>query len=467
MTTRFPGSHPTRSRQRPVPVAAPPGTRPAVARAAALAAWLCALLAAPLDVAHAQTRELGSRGELLDRIAVVVNDGVVLQSQVEAQVAAITQRLRAQGTPLPAPSVLRQQITERLILQEIELQRAQKLSLRVTDEALNNALRDVAQQNKIEFSQLPDVLASEGIVYAEYREQMRHEMTLSLLRQRDVFAHIYVSPRELDQFLAKQAAEKTGAVEYDVAHILLSLPEAASPGQLEQVEKRATEVYQRAAAGEDFGQLAVANSQAQSALERGQIGWRKGSELPAFMGEVVAKMKPGEVSRPVRTPSGFHIIRLNASRSDDKPLIVEQMHARHILMKANELQDDETVRGRLQTMRDRIASGAEDFGAIAKAVSEDPGSGADGGDLGWTAAGSFVPEFEQAIGRLAENEISQPFRTQYGWHIAELLGRRTQDMSSDERRRRAYEQIRASKADEETELWLRRMRDEAFVDYRT
>ena len=467
MTTRSPGFHPARSRQRHAPAAAPPGARPAVTRAAAVAAWLCALLATPLDVANAQTRELSGRGELLDRIAVVVNDGVVLQSQVDAQVAAITQRLRSQGTPLPAPSVLRQQITERLILQEIQLQRAQKLGLRVTDEALNNALRDVAQQNKIEFGQLPDVLASEGIVYAEYREQMRHEMTLSLLRQRDVFAHIYVSPRELDQFLAKQAAEKTGAVEYDVAHILLSLPEAASPGQLEQVEKRAAEIYQRATAGEDFGQLAVANSQAQSALERGQIGWRKGSELPSFMGEVVAKMSPGEVSRPVRTPSGFHIIRLNSSRSDEKPLIVEQTHARHILMKANELQDDETVRGRLQTMRDRIASGAEDFGAIAKAVSEDPGSGADGGDLGWTAAGSFVPEFEQAIGRLAENEISQPFRTQYGWHIAQLLGRRTQDMSAEERRRRAYEQIRASKADEETELWLRRLRDEAFVDYRT
>ena len=429
----------------------------------------CTLAAMLLAVAHgsaAQTREIGGRGELLDRIAVVVNDGVVLQSQIDAQIAAVTERLRGQGTALPPPSVLHQQITERLVVQEIEMQRAQKIGLKVSDEALNGALKDVATQNHIDFAALPDALAREGIAYPEYREQMRHEMTLSLLRQRDVFAHIYVSPRELDQFLAKQAAEKTGAVEYDVAHILLSLPEAASPGQLEQVEKHATEIYERAAAGADFGQLAVANSQAQSALERGEIGWRKGSELPSFMAEVVAKMKPGDVSLPVRTPSGFHIIRLNASRSDEKPLIVEQIHARHILMKPNELQDDETVRGRLQTMRDRIASGAEDFGAIAKAVSEDPGSGSEGGDLGWTPAGTFVPEFEQALGRLAENEISQPFRTQYGWHVAQMLGRRTQDMSSEERRRRAFEQIRASKADEETELWLRRLRDEAFVDYR-
>ena len=428
---------------------------------------LSAALAAPWAAALGQTRDIAGKGELLDRIAVVVNDGVVLQSQIDTQVETVAHRLREQGTQLPAPSVLRQQITERLVLQEIQLQRAQKLGLKVTDEALNNALRDVAKQNKIEFSQLPDALASEGVVYAEYRDQLRHEMTLSLLRQRDVFARIYVSPRELDQHLSKQSADRSGEVEYDVAHILLSLPEAATPAQLEQVEKHAEELYTRASGGEDFGQLAVANSQAQSALERGQIGWRKGTALPTFMAEVVAKMKPGDISRPVRTPSGFHIIRLNDVRSDDRPLLVEQIHARHILVKPNELQDDETVRGRLQTIRDRIASGAEDFGAIAKAVSEDPGSAAEGGDLGWSPAGTFVPEFEEALRRLTEHEISLPFRTQYGWHVAELLGRRTQDMSTEERRRRVFEQIRASKADEETELWLRRLRDEAFVDYRS
>jgi peptidyl-prolyl cis-trans isomerase SurA len=416
---------------------------------------------------HAQSRDLGARGDLLDRVAVVVNDGVVPQSQIDQQVMSITRRLREQGTPLPAPSVLRQQVTERLVLQEIQLQRAAKVGLRVPDEALNNQLREIAQQNHIEFSQLPNALAQEGIVYAEYREEMRRDMTLSILRQRDVLARIYVSPREIDQFLAKQAANKNAEVSYNVSHILIALPEAATPAQLEQAEKLSNDIRARAQKGEDFGQLAVTYSQAQTALERGALGWRKGNELPTFMSDVVAKLQPGEISEPVRTPSGFHIIRLNESRSDNDPLIVNQVHARHILIKTNELQDDETVRGRLQTIRDRIAAGQDDFSAIAKAVSEDPGSGSEGGDLGWTGSGTFVPEFEQALAKLADGEVSQPLRTQYGWHIIQVLGHRSQDMSTDERRRRAYEQIRASKLDEETELWLRRLRDEAYVDYRS
>ncbi|MEI6457728.1 MAG: peptidylprolyl isomerase [Pseudomonadota bacterium] len=426
---------------------------------------LLALFSVP--AVHAQSRDLGARGDLLDRVAVVVNDGVVVQSQIDQQVSAITRRLREQGTQLPAASVLRQQVTERLVLQEIQMQRAQKVGLRIPDEGLNNQLREIATQNHIEFDQLPDALAHEGIVYAEYREDMRRDMTLQVLRQRDVLSRIYVSPREIDQFIAKQAANKNADVSYNVSHILLALPEAATPAQLEQAEKLGNDIRGRAQKGEDFGQLAVSYSQAQTALERGALGWRKGNELPTFIADMVGKMQPGEVSEPVRTPSGFHLIRLNESRSDRDPLIVNQTHARHILIKTSELQDDETVRGRLQTIRDRIAAGTDDFGAIAKAVSEDPGSGSEGGDLGWTSGGTFVPEFETAMQTLAEGEISQPFRTQYGWHIIQLLGHRAQDMSTDERRRRAYEKIRASKLDEETELWLRRLRDEAYVDVRS
>lgn len=420
----------------------------------------------PAGAAHAQSRDLGARGELLDRIAAVVNEGVVLQSQVDEQSAMITQRLREQGQQLPPASVLRNQVLERLVLQEIQLQRADRLGIKVSDEMLNGALRNVAQQNKVEFDQLPELLKREGIDYATYRTQVRREMTLQFLRQRDVYTRIYVSPREIDQFIARQAGNASANTEYDVAHILVALPEAASPQQLEQAEAKAKELYERAVKGEDFGQLALQYSQAQSALERGNLGWRKGSELPQFMAETVAGLKAGEIAAPVRTPSGFHVIRLGGARGGNQPVLVEQTHARHILLRTNELQDDATVRGKLESIRTRVLEGKDDFAAIASAVSEDPGSGKDGGDLGWAGPGSFVPEFEAEMAKLKDNEISPAFRSQYGWHIIQVLGRRTEDTSAEEQRRQAVEQLRAGKADEETELWLRRMRDEAYVESR-
>jgi peptidyl-prolyl cis-trans isomerase SurA len=424
---------------------------------------LLALL--PSAQALAQSRDLGGRGELLDRIAAVVNDGIVLQSQVEEQMGAIARRLRDQGQQVPPSSVLRQQVLERLVLQEVQMQRAGRLGIEVSDEMLNNALQNVAQQNKIEFDKLPEALAAEGLDYATYRTQVRREMTLQFLRQRDVMGRIYISPREIEQFMARQLGSASANTEYEVAHILVSLPEAATPQQLEAAEQKAREVYERAVKGDDFGQLALQYSQAQSALERGSLGWRKGSELPQFMADAVAGMKAGEIAPPVRTPSGFHIIRLGDSRGGDKPVMVEQTHARHILVRTNELQDDATVRGKLADIRTKVLGG-DDFAAIASAISEDPGSAKDGGDLGWANPGMFVPEFEAAMAQLKDNEISAPFQSPYGWHIIQVLGRRTQDTSTEERRRQAIEQVRASKADEEVELWLRRLRDEAYVETR-
>ena len=424
---------------------------------------LLALL--PGGEALAQSRDLGGRGELLDRIAAVVNDGIVLQSQVEEQMATISRRLRDQGQQVPPTSVLRQQVLERLVMQEVQVQRAGRLGIEVSDEMLNNALRNVAQQNKIDFDRLPEALAAEGIDYPTYRSQVRREMMLQFLRQRDVMGRIYISPREIEQFMVKQAGGAAGNTEYEVAHILVALPEAATPQQLTAAEQKAGELYERAVKGEDFGQLALQYSQAQSALERGSLGWRKGSELPQFMADAVAGMKAGEIAQPVRTPSGFHIIRLGDSRGGDKPVMVEQTHARHILIRTNELQDDATVRGKLADIRGKILGG-DDFSAIASAVSEDPGSAKEGGDLGWSNPGMFVPEFETEMAKLKDNEISPPFQSPYGWHIIQVLGRRTQDTSNEERRREAIEQLRAGKADEEVELWLRRLRDEAYVETR-
>lgn len=414
-------------------------------------------------VAHAQTRELTTTGDLLDRVAAVVNDGVVLQSELDEQVIMITERLRSQKLDLPAENVLRQQVLERLVLQEIQMQRADKANLKVPDEALNSAMQDVAQRNNIPLSQLPEALSAQGIDYAAYRDAMRKELTLTLLRQRDVIQRISVTPREIDQYLDKQknAPEQSG--EYNVSHILIAVSQAATPEQLESADKKAEDVYKRAKGGEDFAKLAVAYSNSQTALDGGALGWRKGSELPTFLNDVIARLKPGEVSPPLRTPTGYHLVKLNEVRGTNQQVIVEQVHARHILMKPNELQDDATVRQKLTAIRERIVKG-EDFAGLAQISSEDPGSASEGGDLGWSNPGSFVPEFEQELSKLKENEISEPFHTQYGWHVAQVLGRRQFDNTDELKRRHAAEAIRASHADEETELWMRRLRDDAYVE---
>jgi peptidyl-prolyl cis-trans isomerase SurA len=425
----------------------------------------CAIVVAQLlllSPSYAQTRDISVHGELLDRVAAIVNDGLVLKSELDEQMASVEKRLQEQKVELPSQSVLQQQVLDRLVLQEIQLQHAKHVGLTITDEQLNGALQEIAARNKIPFDQLPTALAAQGVDYKQYRESMRKELTLSTLRQRDVIAHINVSPHELEQYLAREQNAAAND-EFNVSHILLSLPAAATPQQLEDISRKAQDVAARAGKGEDFGQLAIANSNSQTALEGGQLGWRKGSQLPQFILDLVVKMKPGEVSAPVRTPSGYHIVKLNERRSGEAPVIINQIHVRHILMKPNELDDDATVREKLAKLRERILKG-EDFAGIASTSSEDPGSAPDGGDLGWTGPGTFVPEFDKAIADLKPNEISEPFKTRYGWHIVQMLGTRTYDSTDDVRRQKAFAAIRESKADEETELWLRRLRDDAFVE---
>ena len=415
--------------------------------------------------AFAQTRELSTSGVSLDQVVAIVNNGVVLQSQVDSQIATILGRLREQKAQQPPLDVVRQQVVERLVLQEIQIQRAEHVGVKVSDEVLNEALRDVAKRNSIPFEQMPLALEAQGVDYASYRDDLRREITMSMLRQRDVLPRIYVSPRELEQALQRQSTQADENAEYDVSHILLSLPESATADQVAQVEKLAAEIRARAQAGDDFGQLALTYSQAQSALERGKLGWRRINQLPQFIADLIAKMQPGEITGPVRTPTGFHILRLDEVRGAGGPMLVEQIHSRHILLRPNEVQDDATTRQRLVALRNRILAG-EDFGALASVTSEDPGSASRGGDLGWNAPGVFDPEFESQLAALEPDQISEPFRSQFGWHIVQNLGRRTHDQSDEVRRQRVLTALRESKVDEETELWLRRLRDEAYVEMR-
>ncbi len=416
--------------------------------------------------AWAQTRELATSGQMLDRVVAIVNDGVVLNSDLDAQIEAVSERLREQKLELPPQNVLRQQVLERLVIQEIQLQHANHAGVKVSDEMVNNALQDIAKRNNLTLTQLPQALAQQGIDYAAYRDDIRKEITLSLLRQRDVLQHISVTPREIDQFLDKQTRTPSEKNEYNVSHILIAVGEEASPLQADAAAKRAEDVYQRAKGGEDFARLAVAYSNSQTALDGGALGWRKGSELPTFLTDTIMKLKPGEVSEPLRTPTGYHIIRLNDVRGAAQHAVENQIHVRHILMKTNELADDATVRAKLMAIRERVIKG-EDFAGIAQTSSQDPGSAAEGGDLGWAGPGTFAPEFEQAIGQLQDNDISEPFKTQFGWHLVQMLGHRRFDNTDELKRRQAMEAIRASKADEETELWLRHMRDEAYVEYKS
>jgi len=421
------------------------------------------LLAA--STVHGQGAELGTQGVLLDRIAAVVNDGIVLRSDLDQQVRVISDRLEQQGQQMPPRNLLRQQVLERLVMQEVQRQRADRLGIKVSDEMLNQTLTDVAARNNLSFSDLPAALESQGVDYRSYREDVRREMTLNLLRQRDVYARIYVSPREIEQCVTRRKTSPGDDVEYDIAHILVAVPASATPEQAEERASRAQGVYERARRGEDFTQLAIAYSDAGTALEGGALGWRKVNQLPSFAADAIPRLKPGEITEPIRTPSGLHIFKLVESRGAASSALVSQVHARHILLQTNAIEDDETVRQKLLQFRERVLKG-EPFEAIASVNSADGGSAANGGDLGWQGPGTFTPVFEQQLDLLAENEISQPFKTQFGWHIVQLLGRRTYDATDDVIRNRCLAQLRESRADEETEVWMRRLRDEAFVDYR-
>jgi peptidyl-prolyl cis-trans isomerase SurA len=424
---------------------------------------LLGLLAAPVV---AGGKELSSNGVLLDRVVAVVNDGVVLQSELEMQTREIETRLRAQHVSLPPESVLRQQVLDRLVQEEIQQQHADRAGIKVSDEQVNSAMEDIASHQKLTLEQLPEKLAADGIDYPQYRIELKREIARQLLRQRDVLQRIVVTPRELDQYLEHQKKTASAANEYNVAHILIAVAQDAKPAQLAQSTKLAHEIDDRAHNGEDFGALAVTYSQSESALEGGSIGWRKGTELPTFLADVIARMKPGEVSDVLQTPSGFHIVKLVGTRAAGGQQIVQQVHLRHILLKPTEVEDDATVEQKLGRWRDQIVSGKEEFSVFAKTYSQDASSAVNGGDLGWSEASVFVPEFAGVVASLKEGEISPPFRTQYGWHIVQMLGHRDFDNTNEAARERAFQAMRDSRVEEATELWLQQIRDESYVDLR-
>jgi peptidyl-prolyl cis-trans isomerase SurA len=424
-------------------------------------AWTVGAMAADVPAPRAHP----SHGTSLERIVAVVNDGVVTESELDVQVAEVTDRLRAQNVSLPSPDVMRSQVLDRLVLEVIQEQRADHAGINVSDEQVNGALQDIATRNKVSFDQLPEKLAAEGINYADYRKQLRREIQRQMLRNRDVVQRINISPRELDRYMERMKGTASAGNEYNVSHILIAVAQDANPTQLAAAHKKAEDVAARAAQGEAFNQLAVSYSDSQTALDGGSLGWLKGPSLPTFLAEVVPRMKPGQVSDILQTGSGFHLVKLNDVRSAKATQIIKQTHLRHILMKTSEVEDDATVKQKLTEMREQILAGA-DFAVLAKASSADPGSAIDGGDLGWATLDTFTPEFAKRAAALKDQEISEPFKTQFGWHIVQMLGTRDFDNTATAEREQAYAQLRESRVDEATDVWLQQLRDEAYVEIR-
>ena len=420
-------------------------------------------------IAHSQTRELGASGTLLDGVAATVDNGVVLKSELDQRVQIVLNNLRQsqaelpreQRRPLPPLSVVEQQVLDQLVVRQIQLQRAERFGIVVNDEMLNQAMSRVAQGFGLTLEQLPAALASEGIDYATYRQDSREELVLEQLEQREVISRIAIAPREMDLCLQRLAANASSEIDYNVSHILINVPADAPAEAIETAQQRVDEIMARLADGEDFAQLAVSFSNSQDALEGGALGWRRGPQLPTLFASVVVGMQRGEVSEPLRSSSGFHIVRLNDTRGID-PVFVDRYRARHILLNTNEVLDDDATEQKLRGLREQILAG-DDFSTVAQAASEDTVSAVDGGDLDWIEPGQFVPEFERVVAELEIGELSEPFRTRFGWHIVEVLERRAFDTTEEIKQQRCATEIRASKAEEERELWLRRLRDEAFV----
>ncbi|MGB5346342.1 MAG: peptidylprolyl isomerase [Woeseia sp.] len=409
--------------------------------------------------------ELSQTGEFIDGVAAIVNEGIVLKSELRAAKVLIRERANAEGLQLPPDNILEEQVLERLVMEQIQLQRARRFGIQVSDQMVNAAIARLAQQNNIPFERMPEVLAADGIDYVEYRRDIRKQMTMEQLRQIDVIGRITAAPREIEQCIADLENNVVGNSEYNLSHILISVPESANAAQFATAEARAREVHQALQDGADFGEMAVRYSDSQTGLEGGNLGWRKGDQLPTLFSDIVVNVQEGGFSSPIRAVSGFHIVKINELRSATKKSEIEQMNIRHILITPNEIIDDETAKQRLQEAAERIRGG-ENFAELAKLMSDDPGSGNEGGDMGWQGPGTYVPEFEQVAQSAEIGAVTDPFRTRFGWHILEVMGKRTYDNTEDLKESTCVQRIRNSKLANESELWLRRLRDEAFVQIR-
>jgi len=401
--------------------------------------------------------------EMLDRTIVIVEDEIITEREFLEHYNVTMQSMKVPKENLPPEEILQKQILERLVIDRLQLIEAKKRGIRIDDFALNHSMRNIADGNKLDLDGFREMLFNKGIIYAQFREKIRNEMAIEQLKNRAIVSNINITTQEVDDFIKHKSELLTQDEKYHLFHILISLNEAAKPHEIQKAGEEAKGIMKKIKEGTDFSKLAVTYSDGQTALEGGDIGWRSLREMPSIFVNAVQNMKIGEVSSIIKNPSGFHIIKL-AEIQGGLSSIVKQTHVRHILMLPNALIDDNEATTRLETIKQRIENG-ESFSDLAKATSDDKGSAAEGGDLGWRSPGQLIPVFENEMNRLEIGKISAPFRSQYGLHIVQVLDRRERDNTEESLRLRAENYLKAQKAQQEVESWLRRLRNESYVEY--
>ena len=400
----------------------------------------------------------------LDRIVAVVNEDVIMKSELENKIYTINEKMKEQGANTPPESILKRQVLNNLIQNRIQLQFATRIGIKVNDENLNRTISNIAAESQVTLEQFREILEKDGYNYEQFREDIRNEITLTQLRKRQVTNRIIVSEKEIDNFLTNDNSQSIFQTEMRLSHILFSLSDTATEDEITQTEQMASKVRDELLTGADFAKIASTVSDGGNVKAGGDLGWRRIDDIPTLFTDYIPDMKVGDISELIRSPSGFHIIKISDLK-DMEENIVKQTHARHILVKINELRTDKQANEKLIQLKLRIDNG-DDFGLLAKGNSDDAMSAIDNGDLGWSIPGELVPEFQRVLDGLEINETSEPFKSRFGWHIAQVLGRRNHDNTESIKRTRARKVIGDRKLNEALQNWNRELLDEAYIEYR-
>lgn len=402
----------------------------------------------------------------LDKIIAVVNEDIITQVELNERIKLISQQIKQQGGRLPSLDTLQKQVLERLIIEKLQLDMANKTGIRVNDEMVNRVIANIANENRLSMTKFREVLKKDGFKFAEFRENIRREVTISRLRKIRVENKVNISEQEINNYLNRVLKDQSIDDEYHLKHILIATPEAANPQQIDNTRVKAQNIFDELNNGADFSQKAIAVSNDELALKGGDLGWRKAAQLPTVFTSAVNKMRKNEIKGPLRSASGFHIIKLLDKRSNSQKHIIKQTMARHILISPTQVLSRDDARRRLESIYERINAGG-DFASLARASSDDKAAAAEGGSLGWVSPGLMVPAFEEEMNKLKPGEISKPFLTQFGWHIVQVMSRRKHDNTEQFQRSQAIKLIRKRKTEEAIQDWVRRLRAEAYVDYRS